>query len=483
MTHAWSLDAAALATAFRAGTLTPLQALDSCLARIAALNPVLNAFVALRAEAARGDAAASTERHARGAPLSPLDGVPIAIKDNLPTADLPTTWGSGVEHPQRPARDELAVARARAAGLVIVGKTNVPPFTLEGYTHNPRFGTTRNPWHPALTPGGSSGGSVAAVAAGLVPLALGTDGGGSTRRPAGYTGLVGFKPSIGAIAREHALPPLLLDFEVVGPIARNMGDLQRLFAVLAGPHGADPASLAAAGAARTLPDRLRVLYVPTLAGAPVDPGIAAACEAGALRLQALGHSVSVGPLPLDLAALNAGWPQIGQIGLAWLFAQHPHWRAGAGESALAMAAEGARLPATLLWQTIESAAQLRRDAAHLFEHVDLIAMPTSAAMPWAAEQPFPTQIAGQPVGPRGHAIFTGWVNAAGLPALALPVDPVDGLPVGLQLIGPCGCDAALLRLGESLARTRPQPAGGGPPLANAASIMAWVPRENSSGQA
>ncbi|MCP5271422.1 MAG: amidase [Burkholderiaceae bacterium] len=456
MSEVCAMDAAALAAAFHAGTLSPVQALDACLARIAERNPALNAFVALRAEGARAEAQASAERHAAGTPRSPLDGVPIAIKDNLPTADLPTTWGSVAGRDDRPARDELAVARARAAGLVIVGKTNVPEFTLEGYTHNALFGTTGNPWNPALTPGGSSGGSVAAVASGMVPLALGTDGGGSTRRPCGYTGLVGLKPSIGAIAREHALPPLLLDFEVVGPIARTVADLQLLFGVLAGPHAADPASFAAAGAARTLPERLRVLYVPTLDGAPVDPGIAAACEAGAMRLQALGHTVTTGPLPLDLAALNAGWPRIGQIGLSWLFEHHPHWREGAADKTLAMAEEGAKLPGHVLWQTLESATQLRRDAAHLFERVDLIAMPSSAAMPWPADQPFPPTIAGQPVGPRGHAIFTGWVNAAGLPALNVPVEPVEGLPVGLQLIGPFGADRALLALGQVL-----EPAFGG----------------------
>lgn len=453
----WQLAAAELGAAFRAGTLTPLQALESCLSRIDALNPALNAFIALRSDGARADAQASAERHTRGAPLSPLDGVPIAIKDNLPTADLPTTWGSIAGRNHRPVQDELAVARARAAGLVIVGKTNVPEFTLEGTTHNALFGTTRNPWDLRLTPGGSSGGSVAAVAACLVPLALGTDGGGSTRRPAGYTGLVGFKPSIGAIAREHTLPPLLLDFEVVGPIARTMADLRLLFSVLAGPHAADPASFAAAAAARAWPERLRVLYVPALGNAPVDPAIAASCEAGAMQLQALGHRVTTGPLPLDPAALNDGWPRIGQIGLAWLFQQHPHWRHGAGPAYLAMAEAGAALPASTLWQTLETAAQLRRDAAHLFEHIDLIALPSAAAMPWPAEQTHPEHIAGQPVGPRGHAIFTGWVNAAGLPGLTMPVAPAAGLPVGLQLIGPFGSDAALLALGQACEQQAARP--------------------------
>jgi aspartyl-tRNA(Asn)/glutamyl-tRNA(Gln) amidotransferase subunit A len=147
--------------------------------------------------------------------------------------------------------------------------------------------------------------------------------------------------------------------------------------------------------------------------------------------------------------LNANWPHIGQIGLAWLMAQHPQWQEGAGERYREMASLGAALPATTLWQTLEAAAQLRRDAAHLFERIDLIAMPSSAAMPWPADETHPASIAGQAVGPRGHAIFTGWVNAAGLPGLNVPVEPAGGMPIGLQLIGPFGSDAALLALGKA----------------------------------
>lgn len=440
------MSAAALAAAYRAGALTPLQALDSCAARIAALDPRLNAFVALRLDEARREAAASSGRFACGSPLSPLDGVPVAVKDNIPVAGMPTTWGS-VAGRAHLADDELAAARLRAAGALIVGKTNCPEFTLEGYTDNALFGPTHNPWDPALTPGGSSGGSVAAVAAGLVPLALGTDGGGSTRRPASHTGLAGFKPSVGAIARLQSLPPLLLDFEVIGPIARDVTDLRLLFDVLAGPDRADTRSLAAMAARRPLPPRLRVRYVPTLDDAPVDEQVAASCRGAVQRLAALGHLVDEGPLPLALGALNAQWPMVGQIGLAWLFDAHPRWRHGASDRFVQMAAQGAARPAPELWALLETVEQLRRDAAALFEHWDLVVTPATAALPWPAAQPYPPQIAGQPVGPRGHAVFTGWVNAAALPAVALPTAPsAGGLPIGVQLIGPYGSDAALLDL-------------------------------------
>jgi aspartyl-tRNA(Asn)/glutamyl-tRNA(Gln) amidotransferase subunit A len=457
-TPLWMWPATALADGYRSGQLTPLDAVRACLARIEAVNPQINAFVAQR-EAVLDDAQASTERFRQGQPLSPLDGIPLSIKDNLATADLPTTWGSPALRAHPPtARDELPVARARAAGALIVGKTNVPEFTLEGYTANPLFGVTRNPWNLALTPGGSSGGAVASVAAGCTPLALGTDGGGSIRRPASHCGLVGFKPSIGAIARGDGLPPLLLDFEVVGPMARTVADVRLLFQALRGAQATDRASLAAAHA--HVPAQsgapLRVLYVPTLAQAPVDPEIAASCADAVEHLRALGHEVHTGTLPLDIAALTRQWPTVGQIGLAALFNEHPAWRALASSKYQQMAEQGQAQSAAMLWALLDTVDRLRRDCAALFEQIDLIAMPSAAALPWPAAEAFPPTIAGQPVGPRGHAVFTGWVNAAGLPAVSLPTAPASsGLPIGLQLIGPFGADDRVLAVAEAMEKLAP----------------------------
>jgi aspartyl-tRNA(Asn)/glutamyl-tRNA(Gln) amidotransferase subunit A len=368
-------------------------------------------------------------------------------------------------------RDELPVARARAVGALIIGKTNVPEFTLEGYTSNRLFGTTRNPWNLVLTPGGSSGGAVASVAAGITPLALGTDGGGSIRRPAAHCGLVGFKPSIGAIARSHTLPALLLDFEVAGIMARTVADTQLLFDVLQGPVMADRHSLAAAqGALACATGRqpLRILYVERLADAPLDPQIAASVHVAVQRLSAMGHQVEEGALPLDLGFFSEAWPQVGQIGLAALFRSHPAWREGASLKYLEMAAQGEQLPAARLWQIIERVDALRRAAAALFEQVDIIITPATAALPWPADQAYPPQIDGQAVGPRGHAIYTGWVNAAGLPGLALPCEASrEGLPIGLQLIGAYGADQGLLSLAAAYELAAPWsarwPDAAGPP--------------------
>lgn len=448
----WRLSAVEMARRYRDGSLTPYMVAQACQARLEAVNPQLNAVVARRDAAFLQEAEAATTRFAVGQPLSQLDGIPLTVKDNLHMHDQVTTWGSLALRDYRPSHDEVPVARLRASGALILGKTNVPEFTLEGYTSNRLFGTTRNPWNLALTPGGSSGGAVAGVAAGIAPLALGTDGGGSIRRPSSHCGVVGLKPSIGAIARGAGLPALLLDFEVVGPMGRSVADVKLLFDALRGPSAADRDSLAAAGAALGKPriGPLRVLYVPTLDGAPVDPEIAENCAQAVGQLVDLGHSVTTGALPLDLGFMVTAWPVIGQVGLAHLFEILPEWSQGASAKYLEMAQQGSAQPAARLWEVMAAVEKLRSACERLFREIDVLITPTAAALPWPADEAFPPVIAGQAVGPRGHAIFTAWVNAAGLPALAVPVTPsLSGLPIGVQMVGAYGADDMLLELGAS----------------------------------
>jgi aspartyl-tRNA(Asn)/glutamyl-tRNA(Gln) amidotransferase subunit A len=454
----WRLSAAELQRRYRDGSLTPLAVAQACLARLEAVDPRINAFVARRDPAFMEEAEAATERYARGAPLSPIDGIPLSVKDSLYTADLPTTWGCPALRSHATGQDELSVGRARAAGALVIGKTNVPEFALEGYTANPIFGVTRNPWNLALTPGGSSGGAVASVAAGVTPLAIGQDGGGSIRRPASHTGLVGLKPSLSTVPREHVLPSLLLDFEVIGPLARTVADARMLFDVMRGPAAVDRWSLAAAHArTQARPSTsLRILYVERFGAAPLDPQIAASVGPAVQGLGALGHRVTTGSLPLDLDFYAEAWPQIGQIGLAQLFERQPDWAAQASPKYREMAQKGRQLPAARLWQIVEQVKQLRRDSTALFDDIDVIVLPSAAALPWQAQEAYPTRIDGQEVGPRGHAVYTGWVNAAGLPALALPCAPSrEGLPIGMQLVGRYGTDDILLDLGAAYEAAHP----------------------------
>jgi aspartyl-tRNA(Asn)/glutamyl-tRNA(Gln) amidotransferase subunit A len=454
----WRLPAGELQRRYRDASLTPLAVTQAVLARMDAVNPRLNAVVARRDDAVLAEAAAATKRFEQGAPLSALDGIPLTVKDSLYLADLPTTCGTAALREHRPGHDEFAAARARSAGALIVGKTNVPEFANDGYTANPLFGATGNPWNPALTPGGSSGGAVAAVAAGIGPLAIAQDGGGSIRRPASHTGLVGLKPTLSAWPRQHSLPGLLLDFDVIGPVARTVADARLLFDALRGPAVVDRLSMAAAwAAAQPRPTGpLRLLYVEQLNANPLDRQIADSCRRAVQNFAELGHRVEHGALPLDLSFIIEAWPQIGQVGLAAMFDEHPDWEAQASAKYREAAELGRRVSGPRVWQIMERVRRLRAESAALFERVDVIVMPAAAALPWPAELPYPAVIDGQEVGPRGHAVYTGWVNAAGLPGLAVPASPsAEGLPIGLQLIGSYGSDHQLFDLGEAYEAVAP----------------------------
>jgi aspartyl-tRNA(Asn)/glutamyl-tRNA(Gln) amidotransferase subunit A len=321
---------------------------------------------------------------------------------------------------------------------VILGKTNVPEFTLIGYTDNLVFGPTRNPWNLELTPGGSSGGAVSAVAAGLGPIALGTDGGGSIRRPAAHTGLVGLKPSRGMVPRHGGFPVILHDFEVAGPIARTVGDIVATMDVIGGPNWHDEGG-------HQFADAVRVLFIPTFSGAPVDPVIGKAVAAVASAQAREGHRVeTLANFELDRPVAEA-FAVISQAGLAWLLSQHTDADSRVGPVLVEMARSGRGYSAT----DYAAALQKIREAEHafkaLFERADVLLTPTTAAMPWPAEITHPATIAGKPVDPRGHAVFTAFANALGLPAVSLPCEAWDGgMPIGFQLCANLGRDRALL---------------------------------------
>jgi len=441
----WRLGVVGLSHLLAGRAVSPVELLDLYLARIDGINPSINAIVAIDGEA-RAAAVESERRLAAGEARSALEGIPLTVKDNIPARGLPTTWGRRLFRDVVPDRDELPVARLREAGAVILGKTNCPEFTLEGYTDNPLFGVTRNPWDTDLTPGGSSGGAVACVAAGLTPAAIGTDGGGSIRRPASHTGLVGLKPSTGVVARDYGLPQILLDMEVIGPMARTVADVRLLLDVMAGPDRRDRKSLIARSATPT-PDSVRLLYVPRFDDNPLDPEIAESCATAARAFGNLGCRVEEGPLPFDVGPITEVWPIFAEVAVAYLLERNPARRDEAAEKFIAMGTRGAAIPAHRYLDAIETVDRFRRTVDDAFLDIDVIMTPSAAALPWPAAEPYPPEIDGQPVGPRGHAVYTGWVNACGHPGINLPAAPsAGGLPIGFQLIGGFGADALLLDL-------------------------------------
>ncbi|HEV7718227.1 MAG TPA: amidase [Arsenicitalea sp.] len=444
-TPLWSLTATELANGFRRAEFTPDDVLAAVRARLEAVNPKLNAVIALDWAAAETASTASTARWQAETPRSPLDGVPITVKDNLYARGLPATWGSTAYQGFVPSEDEPAIARLRDAGAIIIGKTNVPEFTLQGYTSNALFGTTFNPHAPDKTPGGSTGGGSAAVASGIGPIAIGTDGGGSLRRPAAHCGLFALKPSIGQIARDGGFPQILGDFEVIGPVARSVEDLSAAFSVLRGFDPRDPRSVATLAPKRAFPKSLRIAYLPSIGDAPIDPQIAAAAEQFAAALATDGAQVERVESLFDLDEINAVWGTIAAMGVAWLLDKMPDRLSGLGGNALGMAETGRKRSAADYIDALNGAARIRSRAGQLFNSYDLLLCPATAALAWTAAEAFPPTIDGKPVGPRGHAIFTAWMNVAGLCAATVPVAmSADGGGIGMQLVAATGRDLDLL---------------------------------------
>jgi len=429
----WQLTATELAAGFAAREFTPVDALQSIETRCAAVNDKLNAVITFNPKA---DSAAreSAKRWRDGTPYSALDGVPMTIKDNLLVAGMRATWGSRAFAEFVPDEDELPVARLRKAGLVFFGKTNVPELTLQGYTDNLMFGPTANPWCLPLTPGGSSGGAVAAIAGGIGPLALCTDGGGSIRRPAAHTGLFGFKPSSGMVARGNGFPAILGGFEVVGPIARSLEDISLLLDLLAPDPVIDQ-----------VPANPRILYARSFAGQPVDPEVLRLVDRAADGFADAGCRVTSCDSLDIFAPLDAVWSIVSTAGVAHLFEAMPQLAELAGTDIRAMAAAGQARSGSDYAGAMARIEELRLAFDMALEGHDFLLTPAIAALSWDKTKSHPSTISGKSVGPRGHAIFTAFANALGLPAISIPTGRSSiGLPVGLQLVARHRKDRQLL---------------------------------------
>lgn len=431
-----TLHADDIAARVTRGELQVPEVAEALCARIEVLNPQLNAFVDFDPDLLRRQALQVQGRIDAGERLQ-LAGVPVSVKDNLWVAGRPASCGSRVFADFVAPRDSWSVARLREAGALITGLTNCSEFACKGVTSNPLHGATRNPWNPALTPGGSSGGAVAAVAAGLGPLALATDSGGSTRRPAAHTGLVGFKPGAGRVPHPWGFADPTQILNAIGQIGRSVADVALMYRCLAGHHAGDPLSSPAQSAQEDRP--LRLAWSADLGlGYPLDDAVRAQLEAGIERLRHAGWQIAdAAPVwPESLADTNLMALQ--HAGLAELFGERQRHDPDVFDPAISAQIEAGRaISGGAVVKLLLLREQIVAQMAEFFCDYDLLLCPTVPCEAWALDQLGPARIGGLAAGPRGHAVFTPLFNHAGVPALSLPCGfGEQGLPLGLQIVGP-----------------------------------------------
>lgn len=445
------------------GEILCSEVAEAAIAHIEATNPALNAMVHFDANFVREQAQVADRRFTAGERGSWL-GLPFTVKDNLWIAGQPASNGSALFRDFVAPTDALAVRRLRDAGAVVLGSTNCSEFACKGVTHNPLHGTTRNPWDLARTPGGSSGGAVAALAAGIGCIALATDAGGSTRRPASHTGLVGLKPSAGAIPHAAGFAEPVYGNSVVGLLARTVEDVRDTLALLAQPDPADPQCAALpffdAAAAQPMAWPLaRIAYSPRLGlGFPVDTSIAAAVREMAQALSAAGHHVEEVDPPWPTGTSEEALMPLQHAGLAALYGarwRNAPWDADpdiANQIEVGLALRGSSVAAAL-----ELRKQLYASLQRLFTDFDVLLTPTTPVTAWPLDQAGPTHIEGRAVSPRGHAVFTPIFNHCFVPACSVPCGmDAQGLPIGVQIVGALHADARVLAIASWVESLTPQ---------------------------
>jgi len=455
------LSAVEMVEGLASGAWSSERLVGAALAAIQTHNPRINAFCQVYTGAALEAARGWDAARARGEDLPPLAGVPVAVKDLTDTAGLATERGSKLFRGKVPATDAPIIERLKASGAVVVGKTTTPELGWKGGSWSPLTGATRNPWNTDLTSGGSSAGSGAALAARLVPVALGSDGGGSVRIPAAFCGVFAMKGSLGRIPNAPASTTEVLT--CCGPMSVTVADSALLFDLLKGPHPADHLSLPDDGLSygelcRRPPEGLRVAYAPTLFGLPVDPRIAAVVETAVGRI-ATDLPVRVEQPALDLEDPFSAFETIWVAGRGIAYGGLTVGRedeVDPGFLKLVQASRGYRLDDWL--------AAMRRRAAfaaamnRLFERHDLLVMPTIPVPPFPAEDDLPAdQIErDSPVAWARWTPFTPPFNLSGHPAASLPAGwTAEGLPVGLQVVGPRFADGRVLQFCAAVERILP----------------------------
>ncbi len=443
--------------------VSPVEVVAAVFSRIHRLDLKLNAFCALAEDEARREAKRAEEAIMRKDKIGLLHGVPVSIKDLILTQGIRTTFGSKIYENFVPKEDEIVVKRLKAAGAIILGKTNTCEFGYKGVTDNFVFGPTRNPWNLELTPAGSSGGAAAAVASGLGPLALGSDGGGSVRAPAGFCGIFGLKPSRGRIPI-YPIPPgwenLYRRVLHLGPITRTVADAALMMDAMAGPDDRDPASLFEKKISyrRGLKNGiqgLQVAWTANLGDAVVEPGIREKAQSALQVFEELGCSVE--EVKIDIPSLHASYQALFAADCAVALGDRlGKWRdqmdpglvrlIEIGQTVSGVDYSKAMRQVNLLWISLQP----------YFKKFALLLTPTLPVPPFQIGIDWPKTIGGQKIHPLNYLAFTYPFNLTGQPAASVPCGwTKDDLPVGLQIVGRPMDDSTVLRAAAAFEEARP----------------------------
>jgi aspartyl-tRNA(Asn)/glutamyl-tRNA(Gln) amidotransferase subunit A len=445
-------DIAEAAALIRSREITCRELVDGYLERIEQAEPAINAFITIAADQARESADAADAMLRAGSSLGPLHGLPVGIKDNIDTAGIRTTSGSGMLRENVPGRDATVIDRLKRAGAIVIGKTNLHEFAWGGSTENEHFGATKNPWDISRNSAGSSGGSGAAVAAGECLFSLGTDTGGSIRLPAAAAGISGLRPTVGRVSNAGVMP-LAWTMDTVGPLARTVDDVALIHGVIA---GYDPADQASSG--RAVPEYVRrtrglqgarLGIIKDFSLAKMEPAVEAATRTALHEAQTAGAEI----IEIDLGDISQFYDAWLAIHVAEPSAVHQQRLRenpdALGADVRALLQAGEFILATDYIQAQRYRSHLRARFLAAFEGIDAFLTPTAAA-PAAFLGASPSDFASGLVNPTGERnFFTGLPSVLGFPALSVPCGFADGIPLGMQIIGRPFDETGILAIGSA----------------------------------